>query len=254
MKTWLVFASVLWCAPSFALPNITIMADPAASIAVTRLAQEYARMSDVGVSTSFTSKQEQSGQILEGGAADILITPDARWIEELKGQGLIDVNSKREFARGRLALVGPGDSALSLKLTDNFMAAPLVHAMGDSPGLLIGNPEYLREGKYAKEALRSLGALDVLEPYTLYPKTSEEMIEQVTSHGAFGVFFYGDAQLMEHAKIIDIFPANSHSPVVYYAVVVAGENMDEARKFMKFLDTRSARTAIRTAGMIETPL
>jgi len=243
-------ASVLLCsAPSFALSNITIMADNSASLAVSKLAREYARSKGIAVSTSFGGRSAQAEQILEGSAADILITTDAQWIEELQTQGLIDIYSRLEFARGKLALVGGEDSTLNMKLTNNFMAAPLVHAMNDQPALFIGNPEYIMEGKYAKQALRSLDALDVLEPYTLYPKTLDEMVDQVTRHNAFGVFMYAQALLMEHAKVIDIFPEKSHSPIPYYAVVIAGDNMDEARKFMKYLSSNSARAAINNSGL-----
>jgi len=250
MRTWLVFASVLLCnSEAFALSNITIMADSSTSLAVSKLAREYARIQNVGVSTSFIEPRMQAEQILEGSSADILITPDAKWIESLQNQGLIDVHSKVEFGRGRMALVGSENTTLTMKLTNNFMVAPLVHAMGDQPGLMVGNPEYIPVGKYAKEALRSLGALDVLEPYTLYLKSTDEMVEQVTKHDGYGVFPYGEALLMEHAKIIDVFPETTHSPLIYYAVVIAGENMEEARKFMKFLATGAAKNTIRSSGL-----
>lgn len=236
------------------MTNLTVMADTSASIAVARLSREYAHAQGVGVSTSFIEKSTQSSQILEGGAADILITQDAKWIDDLKSQGLIDIYSRAEFARGRMALVGPADSTLAMKLTGNFISAPLVHAMASEPELFIGNPEYIPEGKQAKEALRSLGALDVLEPYTLYLKSTDEMVERVTEHHAYAVLPYGQALLMEKAKVIDVFPENSHSPMPYYAVVIAGDNMEEARKFMQYLGSKAARNAIRNSGLSSSAL
>lgn len=229
--------------------NLTVMADNGASIAVTKLAREYVRLQDVSVSTSFIEKSTQSSQILEGGAADILITQDAKWIDELQLQGLIDIYSKIEFARGRIALVGPAESTLSMNLGGNFVAAPLVNAMQSEQELFLGNPEYIPEGKYAREALRNLGALYVLEPYTLYLKSYDEIVEQVTQHKAYAIFPYGQALLLEKAKIIDVFPENSHSIIPYYAVVIAGDNMDEARKFIKFLTSERAKNTINGAGL-----
>ena len=246
----LVFASALLAsAPAQALSNLTVMADNGASIAVVKLAREYTRLQDVSVSTSFVEKTMQSSQILEGGAADILITQDAKWIDDLQLQGLIDIYSKAEFARGRMALVGPLDSTLSITLSGSFISAPLVEAMHSEAEFFLGNPEYLPDGKYAREALRNLGALYVLEPYTLYLKSYDEMVEQVTQHHAYAVFSYGQALLLENAKIIDVFPENSHSAIPYYAVVLAGDNMDEARKFMKFLTSERAKNSINSAGL-----
>ncbi len=250
-KTLLAFASVLLCsAPAQALSSLTILADNSASIAVSKLARDYARQQNISVTTSYTDRREQVLQIQEGAAADVLITSDARWIEDLQTQGLIDIYSKMEFGRGRMALVGPASSDITLKLTNNFMAAPLVHAMNSEPLLLIGNPEYVPEGKFARESLRSVGALDVLEPYTLYLKSMDEMIEQVTTRGAFTVMLYAQALLLEDAKVVDVFSESGHSPIMYYAVVVAGDNMEAARHFMVFLASTPARNIIRNSGML----
>lgn len=250
MKIWLAFVSILLASlPAYARSNLTVMADNGASIAVAKLAREYARAHGVSVSTSFIEKSMQSSQILEGGAADVLVTQDARWIDDLQMQGLIDIYSKLEFARGRMALVGPADSTLTMKLTGNFISAPLVNAMHSEPELFLGNPEYVPDGKYAREALRSLGALDVLEPYTLYLKSTDAIIERVTQHQSYAVLPYGQALLLENARIIDVFPENSHRPIPYYAVVIAGDNMEEARKFMKFLTSERARNVMNSAGL-----
>ncbi len=255
MKIWLVLNSILFAsAPAQAMNNLTVMADSGASIAVAKLAREYARLQDVSVSTSFIDKSTQSSQILEGGAADILITQDARWIDDLQLQGLIDIYSKAEFAHGRIALIGPADSPLSMKLSGSFISAPLVHAMNSEAELFLGNPEYIAEGKHAREALRNLGALYVLEPYTLYLKSYDEMVEQVTQHNAYAVFPYGQALLLEKAKVIDVFPENSHSAIPYYAVVIAGDNMEEARKFMKFLSSERAKNTINGSGLAASAL
>jgi len=263
MRTWRVSASatlrpsagiltalcLFWSTPGLAVSNLTIIADDSVSVAVSKLARDYARIENIGVSTSFAEKHLQSEQINEGSAVDILITTDTKWLEELQNQGLIDIHSKTEFGRGRLALVGPEDSTLVMKLTRNFMAAPLVHAMKGEQELLLGNPEYMPVGKYAKEALRNLGGLDVLEPYTLYLKSSDDMMNEVVEKGAYGIFPYGEAQLMERAKVIDLFPEDSHGPIIYYAVVIAGDRMDEARKFLRFIASPQAKAALRNSGM-----
>lgn len=252
-KISLVFASILLAsAPASAqtLGTLTVLADQEVSVAISKLARDYARQEGVSVSTSFVEKTQQALQINEGAAADILITQDESWIEDLRMQGLVDVYSKMEFARGRLALVGPEDSPLVLTLGDNFMSAPLVHAMNYEPALYVGNPEYVSDGKYAREALRNLGMLYVLEPYTLYLKSNDEIVEQVTRHGAYAVMPYGQALLMEQARVVDVFPETSHSPIIYYAVVLAGDNMKQGREFMKYLASASARNIILRSGLL----
>ena len=235
--------------PAFAISNLTVMADEGASLAVARLARDYARESQVAVATSFLPKEQHANQILEGSSADVLITADTRWLSDLQLMGLVDIYSKQPFANGRLALIGPYDSALEMPLKKGGSTAPLIQAMAYEPALFIGNPEFVAEGKYAKQALRGLDMSDALEPYILYLKSMDDMVEQVTKHGGYSVVGNTRALLLDEAKIIGIFPEKSHQPIAYYAVVIASDNMDEARKFLKFLNSKPAKTTITSAGL-----
>ena len=251
LKICLVFASILLeVAPARAISSLTVIADNSVSLTLSELAREYAREENVSVTTAFVEQSEQALQIYDGAAGDVLITQDTRWIENLQMQGLIDIYSKMEFARGRIALVGPDSSTLELKLSRNFISAPLVYAMNFEPLLYLGSPEYLPEGRIARDALRNLGALYVLEPYTLYSKSKEEMMTLVSEYGAYAVFYYGEARAIPKSRIIDIFPETSHTPIVYYAVVLAGNNMEQAREFVKFLASQDARNIILKSGML----
>jgi ABC-type molybdate transport system substrate-binding protein len=88
---------------AWALPTVTVMADSNVSIAIAEIARRYSRDRDVIVNVSFSSAETQEMQITEGGAADILITPNQAWIDELKNQGLIDIYSQALVAQARPA-------------------------------------------------------------------------------------------------------------------------------------------------------
>ena len=243
---WLLLAS----GNALALDSVTLMADHSVSLVTTRLAREYARRYNVSVNTSFLPKATQAAQLLEGGTADILITMDVKWIEALKTQGLVDVYSITPFMGDKLVLVGPLDSPLHFPANQFFTAAPLIRTMQSEPGFLVGNPEYVPEGAMSKEALRNANMADVLEPYTLYLKDTHEMLEQVYKNGAYGLFLYSEAAGNSRVKILNTLPESGYSPIIYYAVVIAGERMDDARNFLKFLKTANARNIIQGQGML----
>ena len=248
LELFSLVALCLGAFPAYALSSVTVMADNSMSIAIAEVARDYARTQHVIVNTSFAASDAQQNQITEGGAADILITPKQNWIEQLKTQGLIDVHSQTQIAKNQLALVGPADSPLSVKLSKGFPTADIIQQMGGEQAFVIGNPSVLTAGANAKEALRSLGVAGDLEPYTLYIKDPDQMLEMVEKQHAYGIFLYSSVIGKEKVKILDLFPKNSYKPTVYYAAVIAGDNMNEARKFLYYLKTVPAKKILGQHG------
>lgn len=237
--------------PALALVNlhtVTVMADNSMSMAMVEIARNYSRDHNIIVNTSFAAPAAQEEQITEGGAADILITPKQLWIDQLKERGLIDIYSQAPVARNRLALVGPASSTMQADLSKPFPVADLINHMGGEPDFVVASPETLIEGTYSKEALRKLGAAADLEPYTLYVKSLDDMFDMVTRNQAYGIFLYSTTLAHSGLRVLDLLPESSHQPIHYFAVVIAGDNMDEARKFIEYLKTPDARRIFRENG------
>ena len=238
----------LWAFPAFALNSVTVMTDSTMSVAMAEIARDYSRTHQIVVNTSFANSLDQEKQITEGGAADIVITPKQQWIEQLKTQGLVDVHSQVPVAHDRLALVGPADSAFTAKLSKGFPTAALIRQMEGEQAFIVGNPETRSAGIYGKEALRNMGAAGDLEPYTLYIKSLEQMFTMVKKEHAYGIFLYSSVIGEDGVRVIDLFPKSTYQPIVYYAVVIAGENMNEARQFLEYMQSPQARLILRKHG------
>ncbi len=232
------------------LPTVTVMADHSLSLVVSEIARNYSREKQAMVNTSFVPQKIQQAQISEGAAADILITSKGEWIDELKLQGLIDIHSQTKLARDRMVLVGPADTDVTSPGAGNFPTVDIIKAGSGEPVFVMGNPEALMEGMYAKEALRNLGAADDMEPYTLYVKRLDEMLGMVTQQNFFGICFKSSVIGRADIKIIDTIPEAAHKPVVYYAAVIASDNMDEARNFLEYLKSNEVSKLFLKYGFI----
>lgn len=254
VSCWLLVISFWFVFPAYAdvlkLPTVTVMADHSLSTAVSEIARNYSRENQAVVNTSFQTQKIQQEQISEGAAADILITSKKQWIDELKQQGLIDRNSQTKLAKDRLVLIGPKETSVVSAGAGRFPTFEIIRAGGGEPVFVLGNPEFLMEGIYAREAIHSFGANDDLEPYTLYVKSLDEMFDMVANHNIFAICFYSSAMKRDDIKIIDTLPESAHKPIVYNAVVIASDNMNEARKFLTYLKSAEVRKLLDKDGFV----
>ena len=147
--------------PAHALNALSVMADSSMDAAMAKLARDYSSREQQVVNVSLAPSDSQQLQISEGGAADILITTKLAWIEQLKNSGLVDVYSQTPVARGRLALAGPRERPLQIYMSKGFPTTQLIQQFGWEPAFVIGNPEYLFEGVFSKQALRNMRLLEV---------------------------------------------------------------------------------------------
>ncbi|MGE0753929.1 MAG: molybdate ABC transporter substrate-binding protein [Alphaproteobacteria bacterium] len=250
-----IFAALLCCLlagmqGSAAFPSVTVMSDKSINNAIIAIARNYSLENNTVVNTAFTTPDVQQQQIMDGSAADIVITPQEEWIEELKTLGLVDVYSKTEIASNRLALVTSANNTLTATLANGFPTADIIRSMDWQPAFVIGNPQTQMEGIYAKQALRSMNVASDLEEFTLYIRRYDEMLEAIAQRDAFGIFFYTSVRNKKDIRVIDFFPEDTYDPVRYYAVVIAGDNMNEARKFLNYLTQKDARRTLLGYGFV----
>jgi len=231
-----------------ALGTITIIADSSISVAMAEIARNYARDKQVVVNASFASQRAQEAQINEGAASDILITTNLAWIETLKGSGLVDVYSQMQVARGRMALVGPAGSTLQYPPGTPFPSTAIIGEIGGEPGFVVGYPQTRPEGVFGKQVMRNADPYGEMEPYTLYVKQRDQMFELVSTHGAYGLFFYSGVMARQDIRVVSVLPESLHNPIGYYAVVIAGDNMNAARKFLEYLKTPDAKRVLVQKG------
>lgn len=248
---WLVIlvlfaAGVLPARAQETLPSIVVIADNTLGLPLAHIVRDYTRDRHVAVALSLGEGDQVARQIAEGGAADVLITARAGTIKELKQLGLIDVYSETAVAGDRLALVVPEHLMLQASLLQGFPTGPLLLALGQEPVFVLGHPQAFPEAGFAREALRAMKADADLEPYTVYLKDRRQMREAIR-RGAAGIMPAADAR-RHSLHILDLVPENAHFPITYKAVVIAGENMVQARRFTEYLKSPQAQAALVSFG------
>lgn len=225
--------------------DITVMADPSLTIPLSLIVREYVRETSNPVTTAFSSTRDHVEAIRKGDEADLFISAKPSWIRTLQQEGLIDVYSRTSLTGNELTLIGsmpPGFEVTPETLHDYFSKLP------EEYRFILGDPEYLAEGTYGLESLRRLNLTRELEPHLTLMDNVGEIKKAVLRYDAVSLIFRTDSQLDPTIPAVLNVPDDAHSPIVYEAVVVVGDNMDGAREFLKYLQGKKAQRIFKECG------
>ncbi len=157
-------------------------------------------------------------QITSGAEADIFISASVDWIEYLKK----DLVSSSSFVSNDLVIITRSDSSYE-DFTLDFKGK-----------LVMGDPDHVPGGKYAKEALESLGWFSVLKDKFILASDIRAALKIVEIGEAdFGIVFKTDQIASSKVRSVYTFPLNSHKPIYYYIGLVTKKQ--SARDFYSFM-------------------
>ena len=131
-------------------------------------------------------------------------------------------------------------------------------ALGRSGRLAIGEPESVPAGRYARDALRSLGVWDSVADRLLPSENVRTALAYVARGEApLGIVYETDALIEPRVHIVALFPPSSHPHIDYPAAVVAtprggplrGRAAD-ADRFVRFLASPDAQRIFHKYGFL----
>ncbi|MFB2917424.1 molybdate ABC transporter substrate-binding protein [Aerosakkonema funiforme] len=176
-------------------------------------------------------------RILQGEKADIFISADAEFMDELEAKGFLVPDTRKNFLSNKILLIALND------VTNISDFKDLVS--NNIKQVSVGKPDTTTLGQYTQQVLNSLGILERVKSKLLFGSNSEEVLKYVeTKKAEVGIVFATDAILSNKIKIIAIAPESSHNPIVYsFGVIKASENIPEAKDFLKFMQSEKAKVA-----------
>lgn len=217
----LVAAALLACSPAPSPAQrraaVTVFAAASLTDALGEIGRVYTARFGRPVRFSFASSSVIARQIEGGARADLFVSADRQWMDHVEARGLIDNATRRDILRGRLALIAPRASTLRLAIRPGF---PLVAALGRRGRLATGDPDFVPAGRYARAALRRLGVWDAVAGRLVRAENVRVALAYVARGEApLGIVYETDARMQPGVRIVGLFPAASHPPIVYPAAV-----------------------------------
>jgi molybdate transport system substrate-binding protein len=220
----------LFISPSFAAdadkPPLTVFAAASLTNALQELGDSFMKENSIPVRFSFAASSALARQIENGSPADIFFSADLEWMDYLQTRNLIQRDTRHDVLANRLVLIAPSDSNIKLKIEPHF---PLAASLGKGR-LATGDPDAVPVGRYAREALTTLGVWDGVADRMVRADSVRSALAFVDRGEApLGIVYETDALIDKHVRVVDVFPANSHLPIVYPIALTSAAKSDAAR-------------------------
>ena len=250
-RAWLILIACLVGPPSFAAEPekaITVFAAASLTNVLQDLGDAFTKDSSIAVRFSFAASSALARQIENGSRADIFFSADVEWMDYLQARNLIQPSTRHDTAGNQLVLIAPVGSKVNLKIGPNFALAA---ALGKNR-LATGDPDSVPVGRYAHEALAHFGVWDQVEARLVRADSVRSALAFVArGEAALGIVYATDARIDKNVRVVDMFPAASHMPIVYPAALATGAKADAA-KFLAYIRGPAGDLAFRHYGF--TPL
>jgi molybdate transport system substrate-binding protein len=230
-------------------PALLVYGAASLTNALEELGAAYQRASGQAVKFSFAASSTLARQIEAGAQADVFFAADTEWLDYLQSRQLLNDSSRGNLLGNRLVLIAPADSQLQLKIENNFS----LRAKLGAGRLSLGDPDSVPAGKYARTALTALHVWNsVADKLVLGDSVRTALLFVDRGEAPLGIVYETDALIDDKVRVVDVFPASTHAPIVYPIALTRNAHLG-ADKFVAFLQLPASQAVFRKYGFTVLP-
>lgn len=242
----LLLALLLWSPAAFA--EVTVFAAASLKTALDEIAADWEAETGTPVTLVYGGSSAMARQIAEGAPADLFISASVAWMDDLAGQGLIRVETRRDLLSNRLVLVAHEEVG-SVELDGSTD----LKGMLDGGRLSMAMVDAVPAGQYGAEALRSLGLWDQVKDQLAQSENVRAALQLVAlGEAPLGIVYASDAVAEPGVTVVATFPEGSHSPIIYPAALMPDAGA-EAAAFLDRLSSPEADEVFAANGFLPLP-
>ncbi|MDF0534608.1 molybdate ABC transporter substrate-binding protein [Shewanella yunxiaonensis] len=227
------------------IPNIAAAAN--IKFAMEQIVKNYQQQTGQQLRVSYGSSGNFVAQIKHGAPFQLFLSADEKYVEALSSSGITADNGVI-YAYGRLALVAPNNSPLTLdeKLDG---VAKLLHD-GQLKRFAIANPEHAPYGERARQLLQQKGLWQAMQSSIVYgenvSQAAQFALSGSTQGGIVALSLAMAPQFRERGRYLAL-PVEQYTPLTQRMVLLnsAGE---VTKDFYHYLQSKPARAVFSSFG------
>lgn len=198
------------------------------------------------VRASYAGSSTLARQIQGGAPADIYVSANQDWMDQLEKGGLIDSASRYDLLGNSLVLIAPKSSDLQVSLKKHV---DLFGKLGKDNYLAMANTDSVPAGIYGRTALTWLGVWSTLKGHIAQADDVRGALALVSrGESPLGVVYSSDAVADKGVRVVDTFPKASHKPIIYPAASIADSENTQDAAFLAFLKSPQAAQIFKRWG------
>lgn len=239
----LAIAAVLLSTPAKA-EDTMVFAAASLTNALEQVGAAYTAKSGKKIIFSFAASSALARQIAASGGADMFVSADSEWMDYLQTRGFVQAATRRNLLGNALVLIAPKDSETTITIEPHFT---LVKAL-NGKRLAMADPSGVPAGRYAKQALVSLGVWTDVQRHTVPAENVRAALAYVArGETPLGIVYNTDALIEPKVRVVARFPESAHAPIVYPMALTRGAKPG-ARAFETFLSSSAAKAIFEKNG------
>jgi len=249
----IVLFSSLGAANAAPKQSLTLFAAASMTDVMDALTAQYAKTQGIAVTPVYAGSSALARQIEYGAPADLFVSANVAWMDDLQKRGLIISGSRADLVSNALILAMADPCPASLDLADR---TSILSALKDKR-LALGEPTAVPAGIYAAQALTSLGIYNALMPHMVFSENVRMALSWVVRGEAdAGIVYASDLHAVSGVTACASFPQESHDLILYPIARIKTRNdsaiADTANSFLAYILSPEAAVVLTRFGF--TPL
>lgn len=194
---------------------------------------------------SFAASSALARQIAVGAAADLFISADEVWMDDVERRGRIVAGSRVPFLGNRLVVI----ERRGLNGRYAFPPHPTLGQLLAQGRIAVADPDSVPAGRYARAAIERAGAWDAVSPRLVRGESVRAALALVERGAAHhGVVYATDARASNKVEVIGVIPAALHPPIRYPIARLKASSSPDAEPLRRFLLSREGRAIFQRFG------
>ncbi len=213
------------------------------SAVLPEIAAAFTRDTGTRVNFSFGSSGQLSQQIIQGGRADVYISADRGFVDDVLSEGRAFEDSRRVFALVQLVMWWRDD--LGVNAPDD---------LSDLEGeqykrIAISNPNHAPTGIAAKAALQEVGVWDKIEARLVFGESATQTIQFARSGNTEVAVVPKSLAVQEADGAFTLVSSDLYELLEQEAVVLQDSKMPgKATEFVEYLSSSEAEQLLSASG------
>ena len=193
---------------------------------------------------SFAGTSALARQIEGGAPADVFVSADGEWMDELERSAFLRPGTRADIAGNSLVLVGDPEHWRDANWDGRALAA-----MSDGARIAVADTRAVPAGRYARAVLEAMGEWNAIEP-RLVPAENVRAALALVERGQaeLGIVYATDARASRKVVTLGAFAASASEPIRYPATVLGASTHPDAEAFTRFLRSDEARDIFAAHG------